>query len=614
MKKIVSMMLTAMIAAQCLMAQVPEGIKHLNYEKIKSARASLQTAYAANPKDVQTVYWYGQAILATDGSTPPTAAQIQEAKTLYQKALNEIGSDAWLLVGMGHVEIQEGGDLNAAKQKFEQAITATTETKGRNKGKPNAGILTAIGRANAEAPSGKGDNPYAIDKLKQAAAIDPTNPDIFINLGINYLKMGGENGGEAVKAYQQAVAIDPKNALAMYRTGKIYQSQNNKELFEQYFNNAIAADAAFPLAYHALYEYYSQRDVNKAKEYLDKYIASADKSPENEIFVADYLFRAGKNAESIAKLKELETSTTATALPAISLLYALNYDRSGDSVQAKANLEKYFANPAAKIRPEDYDLAVKVYSKFPGSEQVAIGYVEKALATDTSKENKIAYMGQIASLYGKAKMVPQQMEWLQKQAALKGGTISEVDFYTITKASFDQKDYEQTIALAKEYMKVFPDKKNPYGFISAAAKAMNPDSTNERTIQHLQYLDSVYKTLDQEKFKREILSNRQYMITNFYYKKLITLKNDPNFKVTTNGQKTPTVDQYLATAQAAVGVLDNIIASIPDTNDVSNKWATELKTDLQKRIDYYTNPPSAKKTTGNAASSTPAAQAKGTNK
>jgi hypothetical protein len=49
-------------------------------------------------------------------------------------------------------------------------------------------------------------------------------------------------------------------------------------------------------------------------------------------------------------------------------LYAYNYDRVGDSAQAKANLEKYFANPTSKVKPDDYELAVKVFSKFPGSE------------------------------------------------------------------------------------------------------------------------------------------------------------------------------------------------------------------------------------------------------
>ncbi|MGL1321167.1 tetratricopeptide repeat protein, partial [Vibrio parahaemolyticus] len=65
-------------------------------------------------------------------------------------------------------------------------------------------------------------------------------------MGINYLKLGGENGGEAVKAYEEAIAKDPKNALAYYRIGKIYLSQNNKEIFDQYFDKAIQADPTFP--------------------------------------------------------------------------------------------------------------------------------------------------------------------------------------------------------------------------------------------------------------------------------------------------------------------------------------------------------------------------------
>ena len=51
MKKTVSLIVTALLAVQCLMAQVAEGIKFLNYEKYKSARETLKKAYDANPKD-----------------------------------------------------------------------------------------------------------------------------------------------------------------------------------------------------------------------------------------------------------------------------------------------------------------------------------------------------------------------------------------------------------------------------------------------------------------------------------------------------------------------------------------------------------------------------------
>jgi Tfp pilus assembly protein PilF len=601
MKKTVSLMLTAMLAAQCLMAQIPAGIKFLNYEKNKSAKEAFQKAYDANPKDPQAIYWLGQALLATDGGDP-TKEQIQAAKALYQKGLQEVGSDAWLLVGMGHIGMLEKEDMNAVKQKFEQAITATTETKGKNKGKPNPAILNAIGRANAEVSSGLGDHVYAIDKLKQAAAIDLTDPDIMINLGINYLKMGGENGGDAVKAYQDALSRDPKNARAFYRIGKVYQSQNNKELFEQNFNSAIAADPAFPPVYIAYFNYYSNKDVNMAKEYLDKFIAAADKDPVNDLYLADYLFRAAKYNESLAKVKELDAAVGSKVLPKLDVLYAYNYDRTGDSIQAKNALTKYFANsPVDKIAPGDYELAVKVFSKFPGSESQAVKYIETALANDTSKVNKLSYMDQAIELFNKAKMYPQELEWLQKKLALRGGNMSEFDYYKLTNTAYNAKNYNLTIDLSKKYMIDFPGKPQPYRFFKLAAIASDPDTTGVAA-KHLMYLDSIYTTIDKEKHKIDIFRNLYYILFSTT-KEMVALKNDPDFKITSDGKKTAKVDEYLGVAQKVVGILDQMMALYPDPADDNNKYAAPIKADILKRIEYYSNPPvQGKKGSGGAAS------------
>ncbi|MBI2274249.1 MAG: tetratricopeptide repeat protein [Bacteroidetes bacterium] len=600
MKKTVSLMFTAMLAAQCLMAQIPAGIKFLNYEKNKSAKEAFQKAYDANPKDPQAIYWLGQAMLATDGGDP-TPEQIQATKALYQKGLQEVGSDAWLLVGMGHIGILEKEDINAVKQKFEQAITATTETKGKNKGKPNPAILNAIGRANAEVSSDKGDHSYAIEKLKQAAAIDLTDPDILINMGINYLKLGGENGGDAVKAYQEALTRDPKNARAFFRIGKIYQSQNNKELFEQNFNSAIEADPAFPPVYFTYYDYYATRDVNRAKEYLDKYIANADKDPVLDLVMADYLFRSGKNAESLAKVKELEAAVGSKVLPKLDVLYALNFDRTGDSVQAKEALTKYFANaPVQKIAPGDYELAVKVFSKFPGSETQAVAYLERAMSADTSKVNKLAYMSQAAELFGKAKMYDKQIDWLQKQASLKGGAMSEFDYYKLTSTAFTAKNYPLTIELSKKYMTDYPGKPQPYRFFKLAAIASDPDTTGVAA-KHLMYLDSIYATIDKEKYKIDIFRNLYYILFSTT-KEMVSLKNDPDFKITSDGKKTAKVDEYLVVAQKVVGILDQMMALYPDPADDNNKYAAPIKADIMKRIEYYSNPPvQGKKGSGGAA-------------
>jgi len=591
MKKTVSLMLTAMLAAQCLMAQLADGIKYLNYEKNKSAKESLQKAYDANPKDPQTIYWLGQALLATDGSEPKKE-QVQAAKTLYQKGLGEVGSDPWLLVGMGHVEILEKGDMNSVKQKFEQAITASTETKGKNKGKPNAAILNAIGRSNAEVKIEQGDHTYAVDKLKQAAALDLTNPDIMINLGINYLKLGGENGGEAVKAYQEAIVRDPKNAKAMYQIGKIYQSQSNKDQFEQFFNNSIAADPAFPPTYFAYYLYYANRDVSKAKEYLDKFTAVADKDPNNEFFLADYLFRAARYNESLAKAKELEASAGLAAIPRLSILYAYNYDRLNDSVQAKSNIEKFFASapPVDKIDPADYELAVKVFTKFPGSEMQAAAYLEKAMANDTSKVNKLNYMSQAAEMFFKARNYAEQLKWIQKSIALKGST-SEADYYKMTGASFGMKDYMQTIAFAKTYMVVYPDKPQPYSFFKRASLAADPDTTKGIAIANLSYLDSVYTSISKEKYKMDILRNQGFII-NTYGNMINLMRKNPDLKPpsSVNAPKSEILEQFLALCQKGLDLANDILITFPDPNDENNKYAVGAKAEFQKNIDYYSKP------------------------
>ncbi|BFG70448.1 hypothetical protein KACHI17_13290 [Sediminibacterium sp. KACHI17] len=576
MKKTVSLIVTALLAVQCLMAQVADGIKFLNYEKFKSARETLKKAYDANPKDPQTIYWYGQSLIAGEAGGL-TKDMLNAAKAVYQQGLQDVGSDAWLLVGMGHLEILEGGDINSAKQKFEQAITATTETKGRNKGKGNPGILNAIGRANADGGSKVGDPAYGIEKLKQAATLDLTNPDIYINMGISYLKLGGENGGEAVKAYQEAIARDPKNAKAKFRIGRIYQSQNNKELFEQFYNDAIATDPTYPPVYYTLYNYYADKDVPRAKEYLDKYVANADKDPKTDLFVADYLFRAGKYNESLEKAKQIEAEVGGIAnLPELNVVYAYNYDRTNDSVRAKESIEKFFAtaNPAA-ITTSQCELATKIYSRFKGSEAQAVAYIEKAMTLDTLKNSKIAYMGKAAEIYGKAGMYRDQLGWLQKQLDLKGGSMGEFEYYQFTSTALNGKDYPLTIELGKKYLAAFPDKPQPYSFLKRAALASDPDTTTGAAIAVLDYLDSFYMK-DQEKNKKAIFLNLYYRLQ-YYVNKSKELEK-------------------------GLEVAEKMLALYPTPGD-ENQYATSAKGAIVEGIKAKEKQGSGNKTTSASSSS-----------
>src|SRR6266542_1425298 len=358
--------------------------KFIYFQRYKSATETLQKVIASKPKDAYSIYWLGQAYLADD--------KIDSAKAVYQKALNDGMNDPWIWIGTGHVQILENNDVNSAKQKFEQAITAT---KGK-KGIENADILNAIGRAMADGSSQQGDPAYGVEKLKRAAQINTTNPDIDINLGICYLKQGSDKGGVAVEAFTDATRRNAQYAEAYFRIGKIYESQSNTEYMNEWFGKAIAADPAYAPVYLEYFNYYKERDVNVAKEYIDKYVANADKDCKTDYFVADYLYRAGKNQESIAKAKEMENGACKD-YARVNIIYAYNYDKLGDSLQAKSYLDKFFSIAAPeKIEATDYILASKVLCKFPGNEYAISGYIQKAYNIDTVQQHRSTYIDTIS--------------------------------------------------------------------------------------------------------------------------------------------------------------------------------------------------------------------------
>ncbi len=562
MKKVVSLVLLAFLIANSVMAQtLADGIKMLSYEKNQTAIDIFKKLYDADQKDPQKIYWYGQGFLAFD--------DMKGAKAIYQKALQDGINDPWIIVGMGHVELMEGGDVNSAKQKFEQAITMAKILKGKMKGKVNPEILNAIGRANADGGSKIGDPTYGVDKLKQAAEIDLKSADISINMGINYLKMGPDEGGDAVKAYMDAATREPNNPIASYRIGKIYQSQNNKELFEQYYTAAITADPTFPPVYLSLYDYYAYRDVTKAKDYLEKYIKYADKSCETEYFYGDYLFREGKYQESIEKAKQLESGECKTYFRT-SLLYAYNYDRLGDTTQAKNFIDKYFVDvPAKKIRNTDFEIAIDIYSKITGSEATAAAYIQKAMDADTSVTNKVKYCNRAAAIFGKAKQFGDQIKWLEKAIQLKGGTMGEFDYYNLANTAFSGKDYGATMEISKKYIAAFPDKPQGYSFNVRAAKGIDTSATLglavDPILQQNDYLKKQNEVLSKDTVtnKKAIDKNTSIMYSNFCY--LMGYYNDVQKDV-----------------PKALEACDSIIALYPDITSEQNKFGMKIKDALQK--------------------------------
>jgi Flp pilus assembly protein TadD len=499
-----------MISAQ---SDVDAGKKFVYYERLTSAKQTLQKAVTANPKDPQAIYWLGQAYIMS--------GRLDSAKTTYQNGMNAVPNDPFLIVGSGQVDLMQGGDINAAKQKFEQAITATTSTKGKNKGQPDPNILNAIGHAMASGSSQQGDANYGIDKLKQAAQIDPKNPDIDINLGLCYRKLGGEQGGQAFTAFQQATTIDPQNARAYYLIGRIYQSQRNRESMDEWYGKAINADPKFAPVYLQYFQYYSEKDVTTAKEYLDKYVANADKDCNTDFFVGNYLIRAAKYQEALQQAKSMEANGCA-GFARLNVLYAASYDRLGDSVQAKNYTQKFFsvASPD-EIQPAYYAFAGKTYAKFPETRDSAIKYFQLAIANDTVKEEQKAFVDSAAKFASQSGNYGMILAIMHTGEKLNGGKLSETEYFNLAKNvvdaasadtshTFDSTKYIMGDSVIQAYAIAYPDKPQGYSFRTRYAKMSDKDTTRGLAINPM-------TTQNEFLTKDTGASNKKTIFANYYY-------------------------------------------------------------------------------------------------
>lgn len=367
-------LLVAGVASLCNVAfaqSVDQGKKFLYYHRFKSANDVFDKILASNPNNIEAIYWKGQTLLDLKDSAG--------AGDIYSKALQTNGTAPLLLAGMGGVELRMG-KVADAKTRFETAVSLS-------KGKDIA-VLNAIADNSIDAPAG--DAQYAVEKLTQATQVKGFNSaETYVLMGDAYRKL--IDGGNAVTAYQKALTLDAKDAEAKYKIGLIYQSQNNPEFFLPAYTDAITLDPNYAPAFYALYTwYFSHGDVDKSTDYLNKYIAVADATPQNEYDRISLGYVAKKYDQTISESKAAIQAQGDKAYPKYYLLIAYCYDAKNDSANAKDYLTQYFAKqkPDAFVS-NDYKFLGKIQSKFPTDSAASVGSYRKAIDLDTVLADKL---------------------------------------------------------------------------------------------------------------------------------------------------------------------------------------------------------------------------------
>jgi len=380
--------LVAGVAGLCnsVFAQtVDQGRKFYYYQRYKSAKDVFDKVLAANPNNIDAVYWDGQTMLALKDSVG--------ARDLYSKALQTNGNAPMLLAGMGGVELRFGKPQDA-RAHFEMAITLTKQK--------DVNVLNAVAENNISAS--QGDLVYALEKLTLATNVKNfNNPETYVLMGDAYRRQ--IDGGNAVQAYQKALSLDPKLAAAEYQIGKIYLTQNNADYFLPAFNKAAEMDPAYAPAYYELFYYYYNHwntdNIPKATDALNKYIANSDPGAYADLLQTDFLIVTGKFAEAKAKALAIISAQGDKVDPLFYAKVAYCCDTMGDAACAQQNIATYFTKQdPGTVKPSDYVLRAGIEGKSTDSATWVKAFDDYGLAIqkDTLAENKAKYLAMATNL------------------------------------------------------------------------------------------------------------------------------------------------------------------------------------------------------------------------
>lgn len=423
--------------------KVKDGKDFLYYERFESAKNVFEKILAVEPNNEEAIYGLGQAFIGLEN--------VPAAKKLYLEKLQANPNSPLVMAGVGHVELIENKKEDA-RNHFETAISLS---KGKS-----IDVLNAVGYANSNINSVNGDAAYAIQKLKQATEIKKFNdPEVYANLGDAYRKFA--DGGNAILSYQAALAINPKYARAIYRSGRVYQTQGRTQepIYMKYYNDAIAADPNYGPVYETLFNYYFETDVTRSAEYLDKWLNNSDDDPKACYSRASMKYAQGLFNEAILKADECigSTETGGTAYPSLYGLKALAYNKLGDSLKARDFYEEYFTRQSIdKIGPGDYASYATLLLKFPGNEDKAAELITKAVNLDTLEENKVAYLSSIANAYQDKKNYLAAGNWFNKIMDVKKN-FNNVDLFNAGYAYYNGSQYDSSIKVFTRYTEKYPE-------------------------------------------------------------------------------------------------------------------------------------------------------------
>ena len=320
---------------------VEQAVKATDAEQYEKAKGILKSIIQSKPSNGKATFLLGNLYLKQNIA--------DSAKIYFQRGLSTSEGAKFNNIGLAQMDL-DADNKAAAQAKFD---LVTKDMKKKD-------IEEYVYIARAYMNSDKPDYKKAIEILTKAKAINPTDAQVQLALGDAYY--GDKNQNEAYVAYRNAYQADNTLLRAKMQLGVLLKGAKAFNEAVKAYNEVIAINPNYGPVYRELAETYYlwgntdlknyNENIQKALGFYEKYMSLTDYSISSRMRHADFLIIAKdyKALEAEAnKMKELDGIN-----PRIFRYLGYSSYENGNYDAALKALQDYISNPDTKKIAMDY--------------------------------------------------------------------------------------------------------------------------------------------------------------------------------------------------------------------------------------------------------------------
>ena len=320
---------------------IEQAKKVIDAEQYEKAKTILKNLLQAKPGNGKATFYLGNIYLKQNLE--------DSAKIYFQKGLSGTESAKWNYIGLGQIDLDKA-NLTAAQANFDMA---TKDIKKKD-------IEEYINIAKAYMNSDKPDYKTALVYLNKAKAVNPTDANLQMAFGDAYY--GDKNQNESYTSYRNAFQTDGTLIRAKMQLGVLLKGAKSYTEAVKAYDNVIAIDPNYGPVYRELaetYYYWGNNEPKKYNEYIqkalgyyEKYMSLTDYSLASRMRHADFLILAKdyKALEIEANaMKELDKVN-----PRILRYLGYSAYENGNTDTAIKSIQEFISNPNSKVIARDY--------------------------------------------------------------------------------------------------------------------------------------------------------------------------------------------------------------------------------------------------------------------